>query len=283
MKIKRKTRGKMNMMTKYLSILALVLNTYAYAETLNDQDFDGVPDSMDKCPNTPFLNQVNANGCTTTVLRIPEEVESDNLTLTLAHGYSINEDLIGREEQYSTKLQLSYYTNNWTYSVRTGYYDYAGKNGLTDTTLKIKKRIAFSNALRLGLGVGVKLPTYDFTGNKTDVTLYTSLNYYPTTKLSFFTGFNHTLINDEQIITPLQNTNNFYLGTGYFFSNDFYANFSYAYTQSKFTDQHSSHSLGTLIYYKINKKWFTTISYSHEILDEDLHNAFNIKIGYNIW
>jgi len=270
-------------MTKYLSLLGLLLYTSGYTKSINDQDFDGVPDSMDKCPNTPFLNQVNANGCTTTILRIPQEVESDNLTVTLAHGHSINEDIAGKEEQYTTKLQLSYYYDNWTYSIRTGYYDYAGENGLTDTTLKVKKRITLNDTLKLGLGIGVKLPTYDFVGNKTDVTLHTSLNYYPTTKLSFFSGFNYTFINDEQITTPLQNTNNVYLGAGYFFSNDFYANFTYTNTASKFIKEHRAHSLGTLVYYKINKKCFTTISYSHDILDDDLHNSFNIKIGYNFW
>jgi len=28
-----------------------------------DSDLDGVPDTLDKCPNTPFLTLVNTDGC----------------------------------------------------------------------------------------------------------------------------------------------------------------------------------------------------------------------------
>lgn len=269
-------------MTRKLLALLLLVHTATYAETMADQDFDGVPDSTDECPNTPFLNQVNAKGCTTTILRLPEETESESLTLALGHGFSINADLPGRERQNTSKIQLSYYYNDWSYSIRTGYYTHNEDSGILDTSIKIKKRIRLSDDLKLGLGAGVKLPTYDFAGNNTDFTLYSSLSYYPTSSLSVFTGFSHTFVYDDQIITPLQDTNSFYVGLGYFFQNDLYANISYAQTDSKFTDESAAQSIGTTLYYKINKKWFATVSYSHQ-LDDTLRNALNLKIGYKIW
>ena len=270
------------MISKEIVILILLLHTFAYAKTISDQDFDGVPDSIDECPNTPFLNEVNAQGCTTTILTLPNETESDSLTLILGYGFSTNEDLIGREKQNTAKIQINYYHNNWSYSLRSGHYKYNGGNGILDTSFKIKKRIKLTNKLKLGLGIGIKLPTYDFNGNKTDYTLYSSLSYYPTSSLSVFTGFSHTFIQDKKIITPLQDTNNFYIGIGKFFNNHFYINASYTYTKSKFTNEHAAQSVGTTFYYKINKKWFTTLSYSREI-DEDLHDSLNFKIGYKIW
>ena len=269
-------------MTKKIITLALLVHTYSYSASIADQDFDGVPDSVDKCPNTPFLNEVNAQGCTTIVLRLPEETESDSLTLTLGYGFSTNEDLEGRTKQDTQKIQLSYYHDNWSYSIRTGRYSHNEGNGILDTSLKIKKRIKLTDTLKLGLGIGIKLPTYDFSGNKTDYTLYSSLSYYPNSSYSIFTGFSHTFIQDEKIITPLQNTNNFYVGLGHFFTPNFYVNLSYAYSESKFTDEHAAKSLGTTLYYKINKKWFTTLSYSRE-LDDDLHDSLNFKIGYKLW
>jgi len=269
------------MMTKQILALAL-LHVSMHAASINDQDFDGVPDSLDKCPNTPFLNEVNAQGCTTVVLRLPEETESDSLTLTLGYGSSTNEDLVGRERQDTAKLQVSYYHNNWSYSIRTGHYSHSEGNGLLDTSFKIKKRIKLNDDLKLGLGVGVKLPTYDFEGNKADYTLYSSLSYYPTSSLSLFTGASHTFIKDKQIFTPLQDTNSLYFGVGYFFTNDFYANLSYSYSESKFTDEHSARAVGSTLYYKINKKWFATFSYSREF-DDDLHDSLNFKIGYKLW
>jgi len=36
---------------------------------VKDSDLDGVPDNLDKCPNTPFLETVNKYGCSTTQLK----------------------------------------------------------------------------------------------------------------------------------------------------------------------------------------------------------------------
>jgi len=271
------------MRIKQITTLVLLLNTCTYAASFNDQDFDGVPDSIDQCPDTPFLNEVNAQGCTTAILRLPEETESNNLILTLGYGFSTNEELIDRKRQKTGKVQLSYYHNDWSYSLRTGYYTNNKDHGLLDTTLKIKKRFKLTSALKLGFGFGVKLPTYDFTGNRTDYTIYSSLSYYPTSSLSLFSGLSHTFVKDEKIITPLQDTNSFYIGTGYFFTDSFYTSLSYSYSQSKFSTEDSAKSVSGTLYYKINKKWFTTLSYSREIVDEDLHDSFNFKIGYKIW
>ena len=269
-------------MTKKVIILALLANVYTYATPISDQDLDGVPDSMDRCPNTPFLNEVNLHGCTTTILILPDETESDSMTLTLGYGFSTNEDLSKREEQDTAKIQLSYYHNNWSYSLRTGHYAHNEGSGILDTSFKIKKRVELAKNLKLGLGVGIRLPSYDFVGNKTDYTLYSSLRYYPSSSYSIFSGYNHTFIKDEKIVTPLQDTNNFYIGAGEFFTPNFYANISYSYFESKFTNRHASKSLGSTIYYKINKKWFTTLSYRREF-DDDLHDSLMLKVGYKLW
>jgi len=68
---------------------------------------------------------------------------------------------------------------------------------------------------------------------------------------------------------------------GYFISQDIYANLSYSSTKSKFKRQHLIQALGTTIFYQINKKWFGSLTYSSEILDEDYHSNLNCKIGYS--
>jgi hypothetical protein len=249
---------------------------------MQDQDFDGVPDTIDKCMDTPFLNQVDETGCTTKVLRLPYETETNGLTIAMKVGYSTNDNLIGRENQRTTKVRLTYYHNAWSYTLRTGYYIHNQDRGAVDTTFRIKRRIKLSSKLNLSLGASVKLPTYDFTGNQTDYTLATSLSYYPTDSISIFAGAGHTFINDKQIVTPLQNTNYLYIGTGYFFTEKFYANISYNYAESKFTTEHPAYSLGSSIYYKLNKKWSTTLSYKREF-DEDLHDSLNFTVNYKVW
>jgi len=271
------------MMIKQILLSTLILHTTIHAASASDQDLDGVPDTIDQCQDTPFLNEVNAKGCTTVILTLPEETESDSLNMTLGYGISTNEDLVGRATQHTAKFQMSYYRNNWSYSLRTGYFRHNKDQGKTDTVLKIKKRFKLSDDLKFALGFGIKLPTYDFQGNKTDYILYSSLSYHPTTDYSIFTGWTHTFIKDEKIFSSLQDTNSFYLGIGHFFTNNFYANLSLGISQSKFATEESNRIISSTIYYKINETWFTTLSYGREIDDEDAHNTFNLKVGYKIW
>jgi hypothetical protein len=269
------------MITKIL-LLSLTLFTLSHAQSTKDQDMDGVPDTIDQCLNTPFLNEVNDKGCSTTTLLFPEEGDSGSLDVSFGYGYSNNEELVDRDTQHTTKFQINYYLNNWSYSLRTGYFSTDDDSGIQDTTLKIKRKFKLTKSLKVGLGAAVKLPTYDFTGNKTDYTLYASIIYYPESALSVFAGVSHTFINDEDIITPLQDINTFYIGSGYFFTKDLYANIAYSYAQSKFTTNDPAHSIISTLLYKINNKWFTTLSYSHQIEDE-LKNSVSIKFGYSIW
>ena len=63
-------------MTKIL-LLGFTLTTLSFAETLKEQDMDGVPDSVNQCKNTPFLDVVNQQGCSTRSLIFPEAKNND--------------------------------------------------------------------------------------------------------------------------------------------------------------------------------------------------------------
>ncbi|MGB5505852.1 MAG: hypothetical protein WBM70_04095 [Sulfurovum sp.] len=269
------------MMTKIL-LPCLMLFTLSHAQSATDQDMDGVPDDRDQCLDTPFLNVVNDKGCSTTTLIFPEERDSGSLDVSFGYGYSIDEEQLDRDSQHTTKFQISYYLNNWSYSLRTGYFSTNDDSGMQDTTLKIKRKFKLTKSLKIGLGVGVRLPTYDFIGNNTDYTLYGSIIYYPKSALSIFAGVSHTFIQDDQIVTPLEDINTVYAGSGYFFTKDLYANIAYSYAESKFTTNDPAHSIISTLFYRINDKWFTTLSYSHVIKDE-LSNSASIKFGYSIW
>jgi len=252
------------------------------AEGIQDSDFDGVPDTQDNCPNTPFLNQVNSLGCTTSVLRLPDETDYDSMTMTFSSGYENNDDLPGTTQQYKNKFQVNYYRNDWSYSLRSSYR-IGEDEGFGDTTVKIRKRFRLSPEVRLNLGAGLKLPTYDFSGNNTDYKLYSSLYYYPTKSVSFFTGFNYTFIQDEEVIEKLQNRSNLYVGAGYFLRENLYVNIGYAYEKSKYVSEHPEHSLSGTLFYQITDSFFGTLYYKQDVLDEDLHEEFYFKLGYKFW
>lgn len=298
-------------MIKQILLLGGILSSFSYAEGIIDADFDGVPDALDQCPNTPFLCEVDKTGCTTTILTLPFETENESLTMTLGYGFSTNDDLLDREVQHNSRVKVSYYLNNWAYTLQTGYYTHNQHDGALDTIVRIRKRIKINPEFVLSVGGGLRLPTYDFDGNKMDELLYTSLHYYPTSALSFFAGYNFTRIGDDEVETVLaetpsgdknsdgsietdgnekkdtyeglQNTHKFYLGTGYFFTENFYMNIIYSDETSKFVSEHRIRAISSSIYYKIDEKWFATLYYKREVLDEDLHDNLLFTIGYTLW
>ena len=274
----------MSMMTMTrVGVSLLILGTFTYADPMEDQDMDGVPDSIDKCLNSPFLTEVDSNGCATQELIFPQERDNGSLDIIFGYGYSNDDDNINRNEQHTAKLQLSYILNDWIYTLRSGYITDDPDNGLTDTTFKIKKRFKPVKNFKFALGAGVRFPTYDFRGNKADYTLYSSAIYYPVSGVSLFAGANYTFINDEEINSPLQNITALYVGTGYFFTKELYLNASYSYSDTKFANYHKIKTVSSTLFYQFSDQWFVSFSYSHELDDDDLHNSFNVRLGYSLW
>ncbi len=291
-------------MIKKILLISTILSTLSYTEIMQDQDFDGVPDALDQCKDTPFLNEVDQYGCTTKILTLPFETDKESMTMTLGYGYSTNEDLIDRAEQRNTKVKISYFIDNWSFTVQTGYYTHNFEEGTLDTILRLRKRIKLNSQYVLSIGTGIRLPTYDFEGNKLDELFYGSLHYYPTTSLSFIAGYLFTHIGDDDtsaiypetpsgdedddgneydVYQGLQDKHKFYAGVGYFFTDNFYMNLIYSDERSKFVGEHRIKTISTSIYYKIDEKWFTTLYYKHELFDEDLHNNLLFTIGYTFW
>ena len=276
--------------------------TQIQAAPMADQDFDGVPDNLDKCQDTPFLNMVDKEGCTTNILILPFETEARNIIATLGYGQSTNEDLMSRATQNNTKLRISYYQNAWSFTLQGGHYTDDVDSGSLDTIIRVQKRIRVQTNLALNLGAGLRLPTYNYDGNKLDALVYASLHYYPTSSLSIFGGYSFTKIGDEAIgpivvdgfinqvaeeeeegFGGVQDKHRFYIGTGYFFTDNFYINLVYSTERSKFIGEHYIQELSSTLYYKIDKHWFTTFYYKREPFDDDLHENILFSVGYSIW
>ncbi len=283
--MRSKTNWRMNtMMTRLLFSLFLTA-TLAYADTDTDQDMDGVPDMRDKCQDTPFLTEVDSSGCPTKELIFPQERNDGNLDIVVGYGYSYDDDDFMRSEQHTVRLQASYVLDDWICTLRTGYITDSANVGMTDTVFKVKKRFKPVTNFKFSIGAGVRLPTYDFQGNNTDFTLYSSAIYYPLSGVSLFGGANYTFIRDDEIDNPLQNITALYIGTGYFFNEDLYINASYSYSDTKFRDYHKIRTLSTTLFYQFSEKWFVTFSYGQEIEDTDGNprSTFNVRLGYSVW
>jgi len=270
-------------MIKNIAIVIFLFTIISFASDEKDRDMDGVPDRLDKCPNTPFLHQVNAQGCTIQKLMLPSDIVTDSLVLSLKFGHITNEDLSGKETQRTNKIRITYYKDDWSYILRTGYIGYGDSRGMLDTTFKIRKRFKPTKNLRFKISASIQLPTRDFLGNNTDIAFSSSLNYYFSHKVFAFAGVQYTFVRDKQIFTPLQNKGSYYLGAAYFLTKKLYTDISFSYTESKFTTKYAIKSLRGAISYDITNQWFTTLSYQEDLLDEDTHNILNFTIGYRFW
>ncbi len=242
-----------------------------------DDDLDGVPNSIDKCPNTPFLHKVDSNGCTTKVLTLPKQSDKDMKLFTISYGRITDGDFKGRKIQNEAIISFSNISYPWVFSVTTGLIN----SGLIDTTFKIKRVFKPKKDLKINLLAGLKLPTYNFRGNRVDPLFGSSIYYHLDEKSSFFAGLNYTLVQDKEFDLSLENSYNMYGGFGYFISKKTYTNISMEVSNSKFVQEETLKTIGSMLYYQLSKDYSISLNFRKE-LNEDEHNLFILSLGYRI-
>ncbi len=262
-------------------VLSFLTSGAAFAA---DHDLDGVPDAIDKCPDTPFMNTVDASGCTVSVLLLPKDSANDTLIVKLGYGYSRDEEQNENEidKKHSVTVRLNYYRDDWLFSARTGGLSYDNLHATSDTTLKIAKRFKPIKDLRLYPGFALKFPTRKRQGNRTDIKFYLSANYSLSSDTTVFGGYTYTINRDVNDTQRLQNPSTFYLGLGHFFSDTFYADFSVDLTQSIYANVPIHHVVTASIFYQVTPRLYLTSEYSHEI-DSQIHDSLGFSIGYYLW
>ena len=142
-----------------------------------DSDLDGVPDNIDICPNTPFLETVNKNGCSTSQLKKIKKHKKTHIKYTFSVGYEYDgvkndkntktafTSLSAKKENYKLSLYYSFYNDGYTNKYKSSdlilsfyYYNYSIKN----TSLKF--------------GIKSYLPTYY--NDKTDYAFLIEGTYF---------------------------------------------------------------------------------------------------------
>ncbi len=271
-------------MKKILTVLLMcTLTLFAFT----DSDLDGVDDAVDKCPNTPITDLVDANGCSVKSL-----VVNESFDIIFGLSYSeINYRLNEKTDTYTTSFQADYYRDDFSFQFSTSYYassDSSGydSNGMNDTTIAAYYRFKPLPSLSINGGIGVILPTYesDLGNNNTDYTF--SLNgSYSIKKINLFAGYSYTLIGDDDIndgttAVSYQNTNAYSLGAGYYFTPRLYSSISYRRSESIFQDVEDIENVTLYAFYTIDSRWFTTISYAKGLSDSTSDNYLSLRVGY---
>lgn len=287
-------------MNRKISFLFLVSMLYTLnLHAFEDSDLDGVEDALDKCPNTPFMDIVDLNGCTTkSLLKTPLQASSlHHFDFIFGVSYSGTDyNQLNRSDTTATSLQADYYYKNISLQASTSYYRSKESNGNTnsglyDTFIGASYKIQATKNLKFYLGAGILLPTYDtsLNNNNTDYKASLSFSYY-IDKFNIFGSYSYTLINDDDVIITdtnanttyytYQNTNSFDGGVGLYITTKLYASLSYFEGESIYKGYENIKSSSLYGYYTIDKHWFATCSYARGLSDTATDNYASLRIGY---
>lgn len=270
-----------------LSILFFSLRLFAYS----DADFDGVEDSIDRCPNTLLTELVDISGCTIKELESPHHFD-----VVMGMSYSqISPVTQEKTDTISSALQADYYYKKFSIQLSTAYFnsqsDITTSSGMTDTFLGVYYQFEPFSDFNLRLGGGLLLPTYDADNNNIDYTASASLSYL-FKSFNFFGSYGYTMINDDDIfdIAYYQNSSAFNTGVGFYPTSRLYTSVSYNQSDSIYskviTKELTLQRIEPLktasfyLFYTLDKNWFTTLNYAYGLSDSASDHYLNLRLGY---
>lgn len=261
-------------MIKNLCIL-LVLSACVFA--YSDNDYDGVQDSLDKCPNTPFTDIVDSFGCSSASL-----VYLPKFDVIAALAYSQKEQQTLQEQQtFYASLQIDYYYKEFSVYGIISRYENDWGNGLDDTIIGLSYTFAFSKDLEISPFTTLYLPTYDSgLGNEqTDVALGLVLVY--NIKNFFLQGnSSYTLVNDSDTTDlKYQNTFMYQFVLGYGINEKLYIDTGYYNSLSQYRGVDALENLLVDLNYRINEEYFVLFNYSYGLSDSASNHYLCFQFG----
>lgn len=268
---------------KYIfSLLFIATSLFAYV----DSDMDGVEDSVDRCPNTPITDLVDAKGCS------KESLVSENhfdIVIGASFGQT-NYALTPNTDTYATTAQVDYYYKDFSLQASTSYSSTTSsgysESGMNDSVVAASYMLHPANDLSIRLGVGAILPTYDSDLNNNNTDYTASMNISRNIgNATIFAGYSYTMINDTDVVNATdtvyyQDTNAYTVGAGYNFTPKLYANLSYFQANSIYKGVQDLKSVSTYIFYSIDTNWFFNLSYTRGLSDSTSDNYGSIGLGY---
>ncbi|MCW9027277.1 MAG: transporter [Thiovulaceae bacterium] len=266
-------------------ILLFLLGFQLLLFSYSDYDLDGIDDSYDRCPNTPFSELVDAYGCTTSSL-----ISAHKFDIIYGMSYTSSDYSGETTNTNSHGLQFDYYYKDFSLEISTSYYNSTSvsynDNGANDSFVGAYYQFLPIKNLKIKTGLGFIIPTYDseLNNNNTDYTGTISLSY-ALDKVNLFIGYNYTKINDDDLNTDIivnyQDTNSFNLGIGFYPSQKLYLSSSYFNSDSVYVDVEKINTVSVYAFYTLNSRWFTTLNYSHGLSDSASDTYLSMKVGYN--
>ncbi len=251
------------MIFRIATIVFLFFNSISYA--YSDYDIDGVEDSIDECPNTPFDILVDKNGC--------QEGKTYRGDITLLAG-SISS--IDKDRDNITNL---------IFSANYSYHDLdISISSLNDISNNISES---SNPFYISSGYKIKLSnklqTRAYAGVKTakeqnDYYVGTHFDYSIDETKDIFFLYSYTLSGDTKT-QNYDNYNTLSLGSGKIILTNWYSSLSYDFSQKSIKSGKDYKALSWSNTVAITTRYFILTNYSYGLSDGASAHTINIQFG----
>ena len=262
------------MSNRYLLFYLLVNISLQASTSYVDYDLDGVEDTMDLCPNTPFDVLVDEHGCDMNK-KIPG-------TLLLQVGANVNMDAY-YDNNTLLNLYLDYSYLNWDISLASANYNTTNLSTVVDAEDDLFVAVGYtirSDKLITKLSIGTKFAFLKEDGKERDNDYYASVNldYTFNDKQNLFGFYSYTLSGDSERI-DYKNFHTVSVGTGYSITPKWYSSFSYNYASASYDGAEAYRTLSWFNVYMITSSTYLSLNYGYGINEEAYDHTFSFAIG----
>ena len=250
---------------RYIFLALIFSFSILYADFLDD-DMDGVENSYDKCPNTPFFELVDKYGCTVKKLKLKTSAK-----YSILFGYFYATDDI---KQKSYFMDLSFYYKNISGYIESSRYSIDTESGQDDSTIALFYH--YKNIVKYTFGAGAYLPTDNQADNKTDY--FTSLKLsYTIDNYDVYISYKKTFMKDPQTV----DTNTYTTGLGYTVNNKLYTSVSYQQNNSIYEKDLTLKYLSFYMDYYLKNNLYISTSYSKALNTQSIDKSYSLSLGYD--
>ena len=260
---------------KIFSLIFLIFFFKSQLWSYQDSDIDGVDDTIDICPDTPFDKIVDTNGC-------PEDESYwGALTLQLGSDISIDEEN-NQINNYSFFGNYNY--KKWNFSISNNQqttYDSNNNRSVDGGDLYLNLGYQFDYEKfqsNISLGTKVAIADKSIGTGENDYFSSIDINYLTHQELMLFTQISYTLTGDSSTVN-YQNSFAYSLGIGEMITSNWYTALSYDYAKSIYSNTENYQSLSWLNSYSFSDNYFLNLNYTHGIDSLSYPHTFSLKLG----
>ena len=240
-----------------------------------DSDIDGVDDSVDLCPGTPFDELVDKHGCS------QNKLFPGKLIVQIGSDTSFNQidDTVSNLNIYA-----NYMIKEWNFSIaNSNYYVTNLSNDVAENNLYLTAGYTFvKDNIRTRFSVGTKfdLSNWESREQERDNDYYASVNveYFFQKKHNLFFYYSYTASGDSDVI-DYENFHSVSAGYGYSVTDKWYTALSYNYAQNYYPDTDDYRAVSWYNAYRFNKSVYATLNYSHTFDDISYSHIVTFTIG----